>query len=400
MPDSEFWHRTEAKFRRLSPRPPRRGEVQQASHNGLCAWWKPSGWSGGKLYRLFNDGDDIEANRNIERLFKIVAERAEVELGHPGGEAAVFEWLDRLRLWGLYVEPFGEESSQIIHRVCDASAEYCLKCESEAKAMARAVDQVKEIGTRQQIAKIVVPTSRPTRAEVEQFANETFQKDIDDRMDAYARKQTQKLAAVTSTRNIGGYLLALIECKQERLRTEILILADARVGAGTIYAVPLGAWAEKALEKAASEMAAGTVSAFRGELELRAKRTRSPESNSGGNREIERAMKSAMREGKLRLKTQRIQTERSLRGVAAPLPPTPSAPPEIELPKVGRASTRKAFVEPRLNAKGWSILDWANESHVDFHTSYDYLKGITNPYRSTRKKLATSLGVPVESLPK
>jgi hypothetical protein len=36
---------------------------------------------------------------------------------------------------------------------------------------------------------------------------------------------------------------------------------------------------------------------------------------------------------------------------------------------------------------------------VDFHTANDYLKGITNPYASTRKKLADSLGVLVKDLP-
>jgi hypothetical protein len=36
---------------------------------------------------------------------------------------------------------------------------------------------------------------------------------------------------------------------------------------------------------------------------------------------------------------------------------------------------------------------------VDFHTANDYLKGKTNSYKSTRKKLADALGVPVEELP-
>ncbi len=61
---------------------------------------------------------------------------------------------------------------------------------------------------------------------------------------------------------------------------------------------------------------------------------------------------------------------------------------------------RRAFVEPKLNAKGWSILEWANNSDVDYHTADSYLKGITKSYRSTRKKLADSLGVTVDELPK
>lgn len=136
MVDSKFWLRTEKKFRRLQVPPPQPGEVQQAWHNGLCAWWTPDGSPDRGTYDFFDDGYDIEANGNIQRMFQMVAESAGVELGYPDGEAAVFAWLDRLRLAGLYVKPF-VEGSQIIHRVCDASAEYCLKCETDVKAAAR-----------------------------------------------------------------------------------------------------------------------------------------------------------------------------------------------------------------------------------------------------------------------
>ena len=69
-----------------------------------------------------------------------------------------------------------------------------------------------------------------------------------------------------------------------------------------------------------------------------------------------------------------------------------------EATKVG-ASARAGFVMPILKKKGWSILDWANEARVDYHTADDYLKGQTNPYPSTRRNLADALGVPVEELP-
>jgi len=140
MADPKFWRRAAAKFRRLQPRPPQRGEVHHASHNRLCAWWMPDGWSDGKLYHFFNDGDDSEANKNVQRLFMIAAESAEVELGHEGGDAAVFAWLDRLRLDGLYTAP-AANGSLIIHRVCDASAEHCLKCETDVKTGARGLKQ-------------------------------------------------------------------------------------------------------------------------------------------------------------------------------------------------------------------------------------------------------------------
>jgi len=63
------------------------------------------------------------------------------------------------------------------------------------------------------------------------------------------------------------------------------------------------------------------------------------------------------------------------------------------------ADRRAAFVRPILDKKGWSILRWATESDVDFHTANDYLKGTTRPYPSTRKQLAEGLGVDVGELP-
>jgi hypothetical protein len=60
---------------------------------------------------------------------------------------------------------------------------------------------------------------------------------------------------------------------------------------------------------------------------------------------------------------------------------------------------RRLFVLPILARKGWSILEWADESKVNFNTANHYLTGGTRPYKSTRKKLAESLGVDVDQLP-
>jgi hypothetical protein len=75
---------------------------------------------------------------------------------------------------------------------------------------------------------------------------------------------------------------------------------------------------------------------------------------------------------------------------------TPTAP----IPTETRDGKRQSVVRPLLEKNGWSILDWAAESNVDFHTADNYLKGKTNPYRSTRKKMADALGMPVTDLPK
>ena len=68
--------------------------------------------------------------------------------------------------------------------------------------------------------------------------------------------------------------------------------------------------------------------------------------------------------------------------------------------KVDRArNLRRAFVEPLLLQHGWSLLDWANEAQVAYHTVSDYLAGTTRPYRSSRLKMAKALSVTVQQLP-
>ena len=64
-----------------------------------------------------------------------------------------------------------------------------------------------------------------------------------------------------------------------------------------------------------------------------------------------------------------------------------------------RAEARRAVLDPLLRERGWSTLDWAQAAHVDFHTTTDYLKGLTKPRRDTLKKLAEALGVAVTSMP-
>lgn len=79
-----------------------------------------------------------------------------------------------------------------------------------------------------------------------------------------------------------------------------------------------------------------------------------------------------------------------------------SAPSKLTQTPAGVESgdLRKSFVMPILQTKGWSVHDWAINSGVDFHTANDYLNGKTKPYSSTRKKLAESLGIEVQDLPK
>jgi lambda repressor-like predicted transcriptional regulator len=74
----------------------------------------------------------------------------------------------------------------------------------------------------------------------------------------------------------------------------------------------------------------------------------------------------------------------------------PTIPANGRKPRVG--SRRKLFVLPRLEAKGWSLLDWAVQAGVDPHTASSYLNGKRNTYVSSLKKLADALGVGVDQL--
>ena len=73
--------------------------------------------------------------------------------------------------------------------------------------------------------------------------------------------------------------------------------------------------------------------------------------------------------------------------------------PTIQRQPATQAS-RRAVIEPLLDAKGWSILDWANEAEVAHATAMDFLDEKTRPYRSTRFKLAKALGISVDQLPR
>lgn len=64
-----------------------------------------------------------------------------------------------------------------------------------------------------------------------------------------------------------------------------------------------------------------------------------------------------------------------------------------------QAQSRRDFVEPILKRKGWSVLDWSREARVSHATAMDYLDDKTNPFRSTRLKLANALGINPDKLP-
>jgi lambda repressor-like predicted transcriptional regulator len=64
------------------------------------------------------------------------------------------------------------------------------------------------------------------------------------------------------------------------------------------------------------------------------------------------------------------------------------------------ATRRKAFVEPLLDAKGWSVAQWAEAAKVSRHTAKDYMEAKRKTNHSNRRLLADALGVSFQEFPK
>lgn len=147
----------------------------------------------------------------------------------------------------------------------------------------------------------------PSRFEIETLAVEIHQVHYDQRLREYAEEEARALEKVRATHNLGGYLPALVACASERVRAEILKLADAWVEAFNLFGAPSTLWAEKTLDTAALQMVSGRIAAVREQLKLTAARTRQPVGDWAHlEREISHVHQQAVREGKLRLKRQRI----------------------------------------------------------------------------------------------
>jgi lambda repressor-like predicted transcriptional regulator len=57
------------------------------------------------------------------------------------------------------------------------------------------------------------------------------------------------------------------------------------------------------------------------------------------------------------------------------------------------AEKRRALIQPILDAKGWSIYDWAQSASVSHHTANSYLNNLRKTYPYNRAKLAKALGL-------
>jgi lambda repressor-like predicted transcriptional regulator len=81
-----------------------------------------------------------------------------------------------------------------------------------------------------------------------------------------------------------------------------------------------------------------------------------------------------------------------------PATAAPSPPEDPEALRQRLAKARKAFVEPILRQKGWSLLDFSGKAIVDYKTITHFLEG-GKSYNDTRLKIANALGISVDQLP-
>jgi hypothetical protein len=154
------------------------------------------------------------------------------------------------------------------------------------------------------IAAIHVPS---TRDEIEAFAEEKFSVAHDHIVERFPEKQNQVLNQVRTKGNVGGYAPALTKLATERVREMILAMADAYVEAFTICGAPSDERAESTIRRTAKEFVAGALSAIEGQLQLSATRTRQPKVLAPTGRAMQIAVNSAIKEGVLRLKSQRLK---------------------------------------------------------------------------------------------
>jgi hypothetical protein len=261
--------------------------------------------------------------------FKWHAQKAAALLRYSGrGEDAVWFWLDRMSRHApsAYV---GLDHPQMreIFDICGLSAEYCTKCEADAISSQNRAEAQPVRATLRRIAEEPIRQSLPTRHEIQRFANEAFTVARDRILRNYAAKERQVLGAAERTGNSAAYLPALINLKAENVRDTILAQADALAGAFALYELPCDAYAEQLLKASAHQIAGGSISAVRGQLQLRSRRLRISEKGRGmpWHREIQKSMHSALKEGLLRLSRQRIQFGNS-KSSSGREPPAKKAP--------------------------------------------------------------------------
>lgn len=132
--DAGFWPKLEARFRKLQ------AEADENQRRGKCSltasWFSTRGDQGGEHWDLNG------ATKRIRTQYGWLAESAAVRLGHARGPSALSFWLNLLKAESPDYSGGGLGTSTqegirtdyevgTLEHLCEASAEYCLKCETQ-----------------------------------------------------------------------------------------------------------------------------------------------------------------------------------------------------------------------------------------------------------------------------
>lgn len=150
---------------------------------------------------------------------------------------------------------------------------------------------------------------------VEKFADDAFRVACEDILARSAAQRLRVLGRVSRTGNSGAYVPALVELKKKQVREMILARSFADIEAHTLHHKPCGLRAEQSFEQSAMQIAGGAVSALHGQLHLMETRTKRPINILAGylEREIGAGKQSAVNEGLLNMRRQRLTFENANR---------------------------------------------------------------------------------------
>jgi hypothetical protein len=366
MTDSEFWRDLGVKFQALQP-------------SGVIGSYLTGSWTSGVWNQTGAQWLLSASDPQVKEEFVSLAEEAAAKYGGTtliqnaderwklGGEAALFFWLDVLkRESGKYKSDHGPvrnadgsdaqgERGKIM-RVCEASADYCGKLARRGAAPAGSDPPLPF----SEFEKDTIRMGRHTKPEIKQDAEDRFATLRDDILKEYVEQRKQVLAQVRLTGNSGGYLSALVRLEAEHVRKMIRAMAQAYAEAFTLFGVPSDRQAEEDLQTAAQQIAAGSISGIRGDLQHRSVRLRIPEEGSGvpWHLEIERAMGAALKEGVRGLRRQRIKFTDSQQMVAKRGRDRPQSKHDVELTRdqieaklAGKAAVKRDTAIQMLHVK-------------------------------------------------
>ena len=265
---------------------------------------------------------------------------------------------------------------------------------------------------------------RLARHEIEEHVKKEFAVARERIAVKHAEKRRSVLAEVASKGNIGGYAPALTNVEAKHVRQQIIALARAYVATFDYFGVPCDPQADKGLEAGARQVAAGSISAVVGGLDLIEARIKRSLPNRGHFRlEIGRSMQSAINAGKLRLERQRIPFKKSalekmgpvLQGVSQGqthprIVPVPAAKlrncvgRQSDETEAERSVRRRKIVERwlrhRPNYLARDVGDQSAGGNMDKNTPRDYLRGKTKRLRTnSRTALARPLNKKGVELP-